>query len=272
MNGKKWTNEDINFTIENYEENGVKFVAKKLNRTNSSVTKYCNTILGLTSQKEHNFIEKNTLIEKMKISHSYRELLINLDKIVNGQNLKILKKYINKYDIPNGVFVLKIDRTNRKTKSIQEWLQSGTTIGSSKLKDKLYRKGLKERICEKCGQDEYWNGDKMSLILDHINGINDDNRLENLRILCPNCNATLDTHCRGHKRLKIQKLKENNKIEYKKTKEKKIKFGHLKQRKVERPLYRQLINEINELGYCGVGRKYSVSDNTIRKWKKYYEK
>jgi len=37
----------------------------------------------------------------------------------------------------------------------------------------------------------------MTLILDHINGVNNDNRLENLRIVCPNCNATLDTHCIG---------------------------------------------------------------------------
>jgi hypothetical protein len=35
----------------------------------------------------------------------------------------------------------------------------------------------------------------MSLILDHINGVNNDNRIENIRIVCPNCNATLDTHC-----------------------------------------------------------------------------
>ena len=35
----------------------------------------------------------------------------------------------------------------------------------------------------------------MSLILDHINGVRDDNRLENLRIVCPNCAATLETHC-----------------------------------------------------------------------------
>lgn len=46
-----------------------------------------------------------------------------------------------------------------------------------------------------CGQGEEWNGKKMSLILDHINGVHNDNRLENLRIVCPNCNATLDTHC-----------------------------------------------------------------------------
>jgi len=40
--------------------------------------------------------------------------------------------------------------------------------------------------------DHFWT---MSLILDHINGVPDDNRLENLRIVCPNCAATLDTHC-----------------------------------------------------------------------------
>jgi 5-methylcytosine-specific restriction endonuclease McrA len=56
-----------------------------------------------------------------------------------------------------------------------------------------------------CSQDEYWMGKKISLILDHINGINDDNRIDNLRILCPNCNSTLDTN--GGKNIK-NKLKQ----------------------------------------------------------------
>jgi hypothetical protein len=46
---------------------------------------------------------------------------------------------------------------------------------------KLYSEGFKERVCELCGQDETWNGKKISLILDHINGVNTDNRIENLR-------------------------------------------------------------------------------------------
>lgn len=52
-----------------------------------------------------------------------------------------------------------------------------------------------------------------------------------------------------------------------------LKINHIRlhKRKVERPSYEQLIKEIEELGYCGTGRKYVVSDNTIRKWKKNYE-
>ena len=40
----------------------------------------------------------------------------------------------------------------------------------------------------------------MALILDHINGVANDNRLENLRIVCPNCAATFDTHCGAQNR------------------------------------------------------------------------
>ena len=57
------------------------------------------------------------------------------------------------------------------------------------------RRRVQGARCELCGQGEEWRGRRMSLILDHINGVADDNRLENLRIVCPNCAATLDTHC-----------------------------------------------------------------------------
>jgi hypothetical protein len=46
----------------------------------------------------------------------------------------------------------------------------------------------------------------------------------------------------------------------------------ISQRKVIRPSYQELMLNIKDLGYVGTGKKYNVSDNAIRKWKKYYEK
>lgn len=112
---------------------------------------------------------------------------------------------------------------------------------------------------------------KISLILDHINGIYNDNRLENLRIVCPNCNAGLETFAgKNTKREKVIKKIFLCKCGNTKTKESKNceECYHKKRRRVERPPLDELIKEVEEFGYCATGRKYGVSDNAIRKWMK----
>lgn len=54
--------------------------------------------------------------------------------------------------------------------------------------------------CAICGIKE-WNGKTLSLELDHINGINNDNRIENLRFLCPNCHSQTTTYGARNKQL-----------------------------------------------------------------------
>ena len=64
---------------------------------------------------------------------------------------------------------------------------------SHKLKLRLYKADLKKEKCEECGIIN-WNEKPISFHLDHINGNNSDHRLENLRILCPNCHSQTDTY------------------------------------------------------------------------------
>jgi hypothetical protein len=66
-------------------------------------------------------------------------------------------------------------------------------IGSSKLKKKLILEGIKKEQCEICSVSN-WMGRPLPLELDHINGDRFDNRLENLRILCPNCHSQTPTN------------------------------------------------------------------------------
>jgi hypothetical protein len=79
--------------------------------------------------------------------------------------------------------------------SLESILVEHSTFARGHLKERLYAAGVKSPRCELCGQGPRWCGREMALVLDHINGIADDNRIENLRIVCPNCAATLDTHC-----------------------------------------------------------------------------
>ena len=69
----------------------------------------------------------------------------------------------------------------------------GRLVKSYRLKRRLIEQGLKETRCELCGLDT-WNGQPIPLELDHINGKRDDNRLDNLRVLCPNCHAQTPTY------------------------------------------------------------------------------
>ena len=58
----------------------------------------------------------------------------------------------------------------------------------------ILEQNLIEYKCSVCGLQDEWNGSKISLHLDHINGENGDHRLENLRFLCPNCHSQTQTY------------------------------------------------------------------------------
>lgn len=76
---------------------------------------------------------------------------------------------------------------------LNQVLVEDSTYGRGKLKERLLYKGLLKNQCYECGQLPEWQGKKLVLVIDHINGVNNDHRLGNLRILCPNCNSQTNT-------------------------------------------------------------------------------
>lgn len=222
--------------------------------------------------------EKENLENTVNNSINLMDVCRNLNMPGSCGNRKTLKNYINLYNIDTSHFYTPRpkNRDHYKEKDLYNeiLIENSAYTFTTTLKNKLYRLEIKKRECELCGQNEEWRGKKMSLILDHINGIYNDNRLENLRIVCPNCNATLETHCgKNRKKTKAPKniyvcvcgnetSKENNIC---------FKCASLKQRKVKnRPSLEILINEVTNFGYSKTGLKYGVSDNCIKKWIKQY--
>ena len=78
-------------------------------------------------------------------------------------------------------------------RALEEILARDSPYQSSKLKRRLIAAGYKDARCEECGLTE-WNGKPIPLELHHINGDSTDNRIENIRILCPNCHAQTPTY------------------------------------------------------------------------------
>jgi hypothetical protein len=222
-------------------------------------------------------------------SRSWSEALRRLGYRPAGGNPRTLRKYADRWGISTAHFDPYASQRGHPSPNripIEKILVENSTYTRSHLKQRLYGEGLKTPVCEFCGQDEIWREGIMAMILDHINGIHDDNRIENLRILCPNCAATLETHC-GRKNLRSRPEREC--VRCGKTFRPRYRTHRYCSaacgtrwnragkpipgaRRAKRPPRKQLLREIDQLGYLAVGRKYGVSDNAIRKWIRDYER
>lgn len=113
---------------------------------------------------------------------------------------------------------------------------------------------------------------RINLILDHINGINNDDRLENLHWVCPNCNQQLETTGSKNPQRKIIAKKyycEDCGIEISKNSKKCIScFGKSQIKPItELPVTREDLKIlIRTKSFSEIGRKFNVTDNAIRKW------
>ena len=180
-----------------------------------------------------------------KLRDKIKEFNLNIDHFLTpSQTIKL--------NFINGVLIKKENNIIFTKDSV---------IGRSTVKKRIISENLIEYKCKFCQNDGNWLDKKFSLILDHENGVPNDNRIENLRFLCPNCNATLNTHCVGKKAF----IKKEKKID-KRT----IRNDRLEIRKVKWPTKEELTKLLFETSYSAIGRKYGVSDNAVRKWFKKY--
>jgi hypothetical protein len=216
-------------------------------------------------------------------SFSWSEALRKLGRCPTGGAPVVLKKWVDLWGISTEHFDPNAARriaSEARGRPMEELLVEHSTIKRGSLKRRLYREGLKHPVCEMCGVGESWNGMHISMILDHINGVRDDNRLENRRIVCPNCNAGLDTHCGKGARLPIVpqdcpgcgETFAPNRVRQKYCSAA-CAYEHMprpQQRRTVRPPLEDLLEGVAAFGYEALGRRHGVSGTSIRKWIKDY--
>lgn len=197
--------------------------------------------------------------ESSSIAECERKLGYNS---ISGSVGELIKKRIAELSIDISHFTKY--QTERKPENI--FIENSTASQRTLRKYYLLGKYTKY-ICSICGQEPLWNGKELTLILDHVNGINNDDRLENLRWVCPNCNQQLDTT--GSKNIKHHIKKTfcadcGVEISINSTR---CQSCSAKAAVKIPPITRDELKKlIRETPFSQIGRKYGVSDNAIRKW------
>lgn len=219
---------------------------------------------------------KEELVEAVKDSVSIAGVLNKLGLKPRGANYSTIKKFIKEWGIDVSHILGKAhlrgktrNNFNKIQVPLKEVLVDDSSYCRAMLKKRLLKENLLKNSCYLCGQNAEWKNKPLIMILDHINGKNNDNRIENLRLLCPNCNSQLDTFC-GRKNKKEHKCETCGAKTYHSTRC--TECAKIASRKVDRPSHDQLKEDIKSLSIKKVGEKYGVSDNAIRKWLFYYNK
>lgn len=236
-----------------------------------------------------NFLEhytKEQIEEWVSQSTSAREVLLRMGRSANsGSNTLALSVYLRENNIDTSHFAARSTPYTPKEIFIEN-----STATQSVLR-KYYSKGNYTAYkCAICGLEPIWNQQALTLRLDHINGVSNDHRLENLRWICPNCDSQLPTYgakrkkqvhqcaiCgvpisrQAHTGLCVECYWQQKREQAPCAKEHK-QNPHIKASRMETVLQRinlsplQFAKHIILYGFSATGRQFGVTPTTIRKY------
>jgi Zn finger protein HypA/HybF involved in hydrogenase expression len=131
---------------------------------------------------------KSELLKAVEGAQSMAEVVRRLGLNKSSNTYTTLRKSFEFHNI-------KIEfKNHRSTKpyKVEDIFCENSTYDRTTLRNKIIKEEILQYKCSECDIID-WNGQKLSLQLDHINGVSNDNRLKNLRFLCPNCHSQTKT-------------------------------------------------------------------------------
>ena len=139
-------------------------------------------------------LSDNEFRELIKNNTSFLQCVLSLGYTKNGRYAyDLIKKRCDELQISTNHFT-RTHNDSRAKYSLDEILvENSQYTNMTSLKNRILKSGLIEYKCAICGNPGKWNEQLLSLQLDHINGDHTDNRIENLRLLCPNCHSQTET-------------------------------------------------------------------------------
>jgi hypothetical protein len=202
-------------------------------------------------------------------SKTYKDILSNFGLRNRGENSIPVKNRIKELGIQ---FNSSGPRPSRK-KPIEHYLIEGSTLNGVNKK-RLILEGLLKNECSKCGLGPVWQDEPIALHVDHISGDSTDNRISNLRILCPNCHSQTSTYCgKKTKRVPVKLCLNCKSVIYKNNRSnlclrcfcENKKTDPSTKRKIQWPIKEDLEKMVYSEPMTTVAKKLGVSDNAVKK-------
>lgn len=213
--------------------------------------------------------DKGKISEVIPNSTTYTEVLEHIGIPARGGNIDTLKRVIEQMGVDTSHF------TGRRANDVirryyvpsEKYIGSGRKIKSAKLLEKLVRENKKTFQCENCGITD-WNSKAIVFHLHHRDGNPNNNTLDNLQVLCPNCHSQTNNYKgKANSRLKQTFYCRECGKEVR-SKACRCRVCASKYRKAHVFISKeQLESDLLEYNHnlCAIARKYGVSDNAIRK-------
>lgn len=139
-------------------------------------------------------------MEAVRSSYSIAEVIRKLGLKVAGSNYDTVKRKVSELNLDVSHMTGAVWNVGERYRPIQTarplseiLVEHSTFVNASHLRKRLLAEGLKMYQCECCGNSQ-WMGHPIALELHHLNAVRDDQRLENLQLLCPNCHAMTENY------------------------------------------------------------------------------
>ena len=147
----------------------------------------------MTQTSKINKLTDKEFIDLINSSSSYRDCLKKLNMSHGRHSYDLLKQRCLELNISTSHFTT-VFIPNKKVELDSILVENSTYKNNRRLAKRLVSENKLEYKCKECGNCGSWNGKSLTLQLDHINGNHTDNRIENLRFLCPNCHTQTETY------------------------------------------------------------------------------
>ena len=208
-------------------------------------------------------------------SHSVAEVLRALGLVPAGGNYHSVRTLVRQLNLDTTHWTGQGHRKGCSTPMVKavplsEVMIEHSTYPRGELKVRLIRTGVLKNECSACHMGPEWQGSPLVMVLDHINGVYDDARLENLRLLCPNCDSQQPTFKGRNKKRRPTKVQQRCSACQKLLRGSRLTGLCIRCVRATSPEQRAfhmvVLDDVPILGVRGAAKKHNVSHTTVRRW------